>query len=455
MNILGIIAELNPLHTGHEYLFRTLRQKTGADFCVVAMSGDYVQRGEPAFFPKRLRVQAALLSGADLVLELPVSVSTGSAEYFAEGAVSLFDKLGCVTHLGFGSESGSLDAFLLAGRMLTGESETYRLSLQKNLQAGMNFPKARYEALSMNLVQNLPSAQDGEHITSPRGELTFKENIPEILPLLEAPNNILGTEYMKALKRRNSPITPVTIKRTGADYHEKSVSFPDYASAAGLRNCFAASPVSSETETLLEKYVPEACRPLYKEALITGQYLTPQDFYLPLFYALQYADKEKLSSYQDVTPELAGRILRFHKEAASYRELLDKIEAKNLTSARVRRSLLHILLQLTKASIREQKEADYCLYARILGFRKEAGPLLSELKKHASVPLVSKLADARFHLSPLALSQLRQTVSASELYRTAMLSSAQKRNPAVHPAKCPSDIPAHAENEYTGNLVIL
>ena len=94
MNVLGIIAEFNPLHTGHEYLIEKLRRETGADFCIVVMSGDYVQRGEPAFFSKTLRTQAALLSGADLVLELPLSVSTGSAEYFAEGAVSLLDHLG-------------------------------------------------------------------------------------------------------------------------------------------------------------------------------------------------------------------------------------------------------------------------------------------------------------------------------------------------------------------------
>lgn len=105
MNILGIIAEFNPLHTGHAYLIRRLRLETGAAFCVVVMSGDYVQRGEPAFFSKYLRTRAALLCGADLVLELPLSVSTGSAEYFALGAVSLLDRLHCITHLGFGSES--------------------------------------------------------------------------------------------------------------------------------------------------------------------------------------------------------------------------------------------------------------------------------------------------------------------------------------------------------------
>ena len=111
MKTAGVIAEFNPLHTGHEYLIRQLRSECGAKFCIVVMSGDYVQRGEPAFFSKFLRTKAALLSGADLVLELPLSVSTGSAEYFAEGAVSLLNRLGCVTHLGFGSESGDVYAF--------------------------------------------------------------------------------------------------------------------------------------------------------------------------------------------------------------------------------------------------------------------------------------------------------------------------------------------------------
>lgn len=421
MNILGIIAEFNPLHTGHEYLIQNLRRETEAEFCVVVMSGDYVQRGEPAFFSKFLRAKAALSCGADLVLELPLSVSTGSAEYFARGAVSLLSRLNCVTHLGFGSECGDIHVIETAGKLLSEEPEAYRNLLQKYLKEGMSFPKARYEALSA---------------FSPK-------DIHDTLSLLNSPNNILGAEYMKALHSLHSSITPVTIKRIGAGYHEqldfqkknsgdKIISAAEksslkseptdsiYASASGLRKAFLSSSDPGERNILLESYVPKTCHPLYLDALRTKQYVTFDDFYLSLYYTLEYSTVETLSGYQDVTPEFSERLLRLFGQCSSVTELCSTLKTKSLTSTRINRSLLHILLQLTKDSIAMEKEQGLSLYARILGFREEAKPLLSLIKKSTSIPLVTKLADAPGYLSPLALSQLSQTIKASELYRAAM-----------------------------------
>lgn len=399
MNILGIIAEFNPLHTGHEYLIRHLRRETGADFCVVVMSGDYVQRGEPAFFSKSLRAQAALLSGADLVLELPLSVSTGSAEYFAEGAVSLLDRLGCVTHLGFGSENGDIRGFQLAGELLCKEPEDYRGFLQKYLKSGMSFPKARYEALSACLEM---------------------QNAEETLSLLDAPNNILGTEYCKALYRLRSSIIPVTAKRLGAGYHEENSPAAEYASAAGLRQAFLHAPSPEDMEILLQNFIPQSCRFLYRDALRQKQFVTFDDFFLPLCHTLQYSDVETLSRCQDVTPEFSGRLLRVFRQCSSVTELCAALKTKNITSTRISRSLLHILLHLTKDAVLTEKEQGYALYARILGFRREAEPLLTLIRQRISIPLVSKLADASGYLSPAALSQLEQTIKASEFYRAAM-----------------------------------
>lgn len=451
MNILGIIAEFNPLHTGHEYLIRRLRRETGAEFCVVVMSGDYVQRGEPAFFAKSLRTKAALLSGADLVLELPLSVSTGSAEYFAAGAVSLLDRLGCVTHLGFGSENGCTHDFGLAGKLLAGEPEDYRELLRKNLKAGMSFPKARYEALSAYLTMS------GTGIS---------EDISAVLPLLKTPNNILGTEYCKALHRLHSSIVPVTLNRLGAGYHEEidsakantpcqdnsdaesvlctenssaAESFPqteNYASASGLRQAFLHTPSSEYTETLLQNYVPESCHSLYRNALRQKQFVTFDDFFLPLYYTLQYSDVETLSLCQDVTPAFSERLLHHFRHCSCTTELCNALKTKNLTSARINRSLLHILLHLTKDAIAAEKEQGYSLYARILGFREEAGPLLSRIKQQTSIPLVSKPADAPGYLSPSALSQLEQTAKASELYRTVLPGPG-------------------SESEYSQNIIVL
>lgn len=429
MNILGIVAEFNPLHTGHEYLIQRLRRETGADFCVVAMSGDYVQRGEPAFFSKSLRTKAALLAGADLVLELPLSISTGSAEYFAQGAVSLLHRLGCITHLGFGSESGDIHAFLLAGALLTKEPAAYQKLLQAFLKKGMSFPKARYEALSAHLTEK-------------------SEDIADILSILKSPNNILGAEYVKALYEQNASMQPITLRRIGAGYHEEiadmrhllsetatssdahtlkePLSAVRYASASGLRKGFlsAASKesvsFSQEMETLLQLYVPQACRPLYLEALQKRQYVTFDDFFLPLYYTVQYSNAETLSRYQDVTLAFSKRLYAVFRQASSTRELCEALKTKHLTFSRINRSLLHILLKLAKDDAAAEKKQGFALYARILGFRKEAQPLLSLIKEKASIPILSKLADAPKRLSPLALSMLEQTIKASELYRAAL-----------------------------------
>ena len=485
MNILGIIAEFNPLHTGHAYLIQRLRRETGAAFCVVAMSGDYVQRGEPAFFSKFLRTRAALSCGADLVLELPLSVSTGSAEYFAQGAVSLLDRLGCITHLGFGSESGDIRYFQLAGTLLSHEPAAFRSLLQDNLKAGMSFPKARYKALSAFLTGHTPS--DKLPLT--------QEEVSGILSLLDTPNNILGTEYLKALHRLHSSITPVTIKRVGAGYHEniadaekctsgrelpaakkcisgrkissaekctpdreisaaekylpgREISYaehsasaddtliPQYASASGLRKSFLAFPDTKERNRLLTHYIPESCHALYLSALMERQYVTFDDFFLPIYYTLQYTDAETLSRYQDVTPEFAHRLLSLFRQCTSVTGLCTELNSKNLTAARISRSLLHILLQLTKDVVCLEKEQGFSLYARILGFRKEAQPLLSLIRKNTAVPLVSKPADAPGYLSKMALAQLQQTIKASELYRAAL-----PGNPSG--------------SEYTQNIIIL
>lgn len=478
MNILGIIAEFNPLHTGHEYLIRHLRRGTGADFCVVVMSGDYVQRGEPAFFSKFLRTKAALLSGADLVLELPLSVSTGSAEYFAEGAVSLLDRLGCVTHLGFGSESGDIHAFLSAGKLLSEVPACYDEFLQKNLRSGMNFPKARYEALSACLAmqRSQENGFSGQNIlvqnainqkeAASEDLILPLENISGLLPLLDAPNNILGTEYCKALYKLRSSMIPVTVKRLGAGYHEEvkdspaSVSSHDfafglseslyasaselsgspqgyasdselpgslqrYASASGLRKAFlhaqnASSGDTAVVSTLLQNYIPIPCRSLYAETLQSKQYAVFDQFFLPLYHILQYSDAETLARCQDVTEEFAERLKNLYLPCSSVTELCDALKSKNMTAARIRRCLLHILLHVTKEEVTAEKEQGLSLYARILGFRREAEPLLSEIARRTSIPLVSKPADASKSLSPLALSQLKQTAKASELYRAAV-----------------------------------
>ena len=175
MKIVGLITEYNPFHNGHEYHIQQAKKITGADYCIAVMSGNYVQRGAPAFLPKHLRADMALRSGCDLIIELPVCYATGSAEYFAKGAISILNNLGCVDFICFGSECGEYNKLEKIASLLAEEPEDFKSLLQNNLKSGKTFPLARQQALKDYL------------------------NDDSLDCILEEPNNILGIEYIKAL----------------------------------------------------------------------------------------------------------------------------------------------------------------------------------------------------------------------------------------------------------------
>ena len=213
MKVTGIIAEYNPFHRGHKYQIDYCKKELHSDYVVVVMSGDYVQRGTPALLPKHVRAEMALRCGADLVLEMPVSVSTASAEAFAMGAVSILDGLRVTDYLCFGSEYGEISALQELAAVLVSEPEEYRLFLKKFLSAGCSFPAARSQAL-VEYFKN-PHNFTGDTFD---GILTPLLN--QITQILNSPNNILGIEYCKALNRLKSSLKPVTLKRQGMGYHD-------------------------------------------------------------------------------------------------------------------------------------------------------------------------------------------------------------------------------------------
>ena len=227
MHVNGIIAEYNPFHNGHKYQLDISRQLIGAEYTVVAMSGNFVQRGAPAMINKYIRARMALENGADLVLEIPSFYACGSAEYFATGAVSLLDKLGVITTLCFGSECGDIDILTQTGRLLFEEPAEFRRILNEKLEQGLSFPAARSHALCTVM------STDADEIFS-------------------CPNNILGMEYIKALNRIGSNIKPFTIKRAGADYHDHRLN-GSQASASALRKAMA----EETNPERLQKFMPE------------------------------------------------------------------------------------------------------------------------------------------------------------------------------------------------------
>ena len=405
MKIVGLITEYNPFHNGHKYHIEQAKKITGADAAIVVMSGDYVQRGMPAIMPKRLRAEMALNCGAAAVFELPVCYSTGSAELFALGAVSLLDKLGIVDYLCFGSECNDLQGLQTIADILCEEPTEYKQLLQEALRSGLSFPAARQEALG-TIMKTADSSF-----------------------LLNDPNNILGVEYLKALRRLNSNITPCTIKRQDSHYHDRTLR-TTYSSASAIRSLFAYSDsFCAASEGLhrsghtrfsgisgeLAKQVPSSCFKLLEENHQVLYPISEQDFSLLLKYKLLNKTPEKLIRYADVSEELANRIYANLNNFFDYRQFCELLKTKEVTQTRINRALLHIMLGIKKINVDEYIRNGYLMYARLLGFRKDSSKLLTKLSKKSTLPILTKLSEIE-ELPELGQEMLRHDMLASNLY---------------------------------------
>ncbi len=425
MKTAGIIAEYNPFHNGHQLHIGRTRQEAGADYIVVVMSGSFVQRGEPALTDKYARARMALLSGADLVLELPVFFATGSAGDFAMGAVSLLDQLGVVDVLSFGSECGDIGLLRRAAALLAEEPPAFSRALQNALRQGNSFPAARMAAARACLP------------------------VPDADGLFAMPNNILGMEYCRALHLRKSPIHPFTVKREGAGYHETGLPMQgrgeQISSATALRHALRTGGAAlSETDAaaFMEKtmpFLPPKLWPLWRQLLLENRLLFPGDFTGELRYRLLLERKAGFSRYADVTRELSDKLKKSCLDFQDWEGLCGLLKSREITYSRISRALCRILLGITREVLERARQRGYVPYARMLGFRKSAAPLLSAVKKNSSIPLLPKLADARRLLLEEDFSMLEQDIFAAHLYGSALSAKSGK-------------LP---DNEYKRRLVIV
>lgn len=392
MKIVGLITEYNPFHNGHLYHLQQAKAETGADKVIVVMSGDYVQRGAPAIMPKHLRTQAALAAGASLVLELPVCYATGSAEYFARGAISLLDRLHCVDAVCFGSESGSYRLLSEVADVVADEPPIYQARLKAGLKKGQPFPLARQHALN---------------------EYFQNETLSQVL---EAPNNILGIEYIKALRQLNSPIKGYTIRRAVSGYHDTELS-QELSSASAIR---VALQRGKDQLSTLDKQVPAAVFELLETTYGTRYPVYCDDFSLLTKYRLLTKNSSALSSYADVSEELANRITNHVNDYSSYSDFCTLLKTREVTYTRISRALMHILLGITKSDLTAYADQGYSFYARVLGFRREDHEIFSQLKAKASIPLITRLsaADSLFDEAGPARRMLDQDILAANIYES-------------------------------------
>ncbi len=401
MKVTGLITEYNPFHNGHKYHIEKAKELTGADYIIVVMSGNFVQRGTPACMDKYLRTCMALNCGADIVIELPTLFATASAEYFALGAVKLLDSLGIVDSICFGSELGEIAPLKRILNLLLLESESFKQHLSAYLQEGDTYPAARKKALLAEFSED--------------DRATYED-------ILASPNNILGLEYLKALHLLNSPIKPYTIKRKSAGYHDQTITH-SISSATSIRNELSIKNLES-----IKEAVPAEVYSLLKDNYKKRFPIEADDFSNELYHQLLYTTQNELQEYLDMNDELSVRILNNLTDYTSLSEFTKLIKSRNYTLTRICRSLCHVLLHIRQEQLhilhsnedtRQLTLSNRVLpgYIRILGMRRDASFLLKKKGLNSTLPLITKVADAKNLLSEEALRQFELDIKASTLYQ--------------------------------------
>ncbi|MCK9479680.1 MAG: nucleotidyltransferase [Firmicutes bacterium] len=363
MKVLGIIAEYNPFHFGHLYQIKKAKQLSGCDYTVAVMSGNFVQRGEPAICDKWSRAKMALLCGIDLVIELPVCYSTQSAEYFAAGGVKLLSSIG-VDFVGFGAENDNINELATAAKILSKESDEFKEQLSKNLKSGANFPKAREEAAALFGVNNV----------------------------LSSPNNILGVEYIKAIYKNSLDITPIAVKRKGS-MHDGG------GSALFIRNNIKQA----------KKHMPAKAYEVFKDEFAKGKApITLDRLEIAAMSCLRLIPTNKLANISGISEGLENRIKRAAHMHGTINEVLAEIKTKRYVHSRLRRIIINCLLGITHSDVKEPPK-----YIRVLGLNEKGRRILAKTKEKSSIPIITKVADAK------KSNMLQLDISATNLYSLA------------------------------------
>ena len=358
MKIAAIITEYNPFHNGHKYQIDRTRELLGEDTAIIAiMSGNYTQRGEIAVADKTVRAKAAVLSGVDLVLELPFPFSMSSAEFFAKSGVRIAERLGIVDYLVFGSESGDIE-------LLT--------SIAKNMSSD-EFKKKTDELTDSDEAKNLGYPEIVE--------LAYKSLYSsEIGTNFFTPNNILALEYIKALLLENSSIIPLTIKREGADYNDGVIEDTRYQSATAIRGIIYRNDISAFD------YVPESAKNVYLSELKSHKLPTDQSLLDTAVIAhLRLNPPDASIDFHDAAGGLYNRLYAKSLEARSISSLIEMTETKKYTKARIRRAIFNSYFGVTSSVVRELPRFTQVLAASTVG-----RSLLKRIKRMSDFPVITK-----------------------------------------------------------------
>ncbi len=363
--ILAIVAEYNPFHNGHLYQLQKSKKIINPDYSVCIMSGNFVQRGDTSLMDKWSKAEAAIKCGIDLVVELPVVYSISSAENFAEGALKILNAFGDDVTLSFGSECGDLSTLNNIANVLYDEPKEFTTILTHELSKGISYPKARENAI-----------------------LLYLNDVRKYANVLSNPNNILGIEYLKAIKRLKSNITPLTIKRIDSGYNSLKIK-DRLASATAIRNLIS-------NEQNVEKLMPTPSYNILLENIKHGKIINSISvFEKEIIYTLRRMSIQEIANLQDVSEGLENLIKQAANSCNNIEDLIDSIKSKRYTRSRIQRILLYSLLNITKKDIQDSYKAKP--YIRVLGVSKKGKYLLSQISnpksKYPTITSVKKFMD--------------------------------------------------------------
>lgn len=360
MRIVGIIAEYNPLHNGHVYHLERAKALSGADYCIVVLSGNFVQRGEAACTDKFARATWALRAGADLVLELPSVYAVAPAERFAAGGVRTLHATGVVTDLAFGCEAPDLRTLYQISDIISTEPPALQEAIKKQLALGKSYPRARFDAL-------------------------FEYGVPKhMLAAIGQPNNILAVEYLGAIRKYASDIEPLPIERIGTGYHSEEI-VGEFASATAIRKAIVEG--RREILSTMPNFVGG---PL----LYDDEFIIPQEALNDVtLYAIRRMSVEALAALPDVGEGFENVLYRSVREARTLTAFFEKIKSKRYTLARCKRIAVSALLGITAEQVRKMTQSREGSYLKVLGFRKRARALLGEIAKRKTAPMILRNSD--------------------------------------------------------------
>ena len=342
MKTAAIICEYNPFHNGHKYQIDYVKNNTDADAVVCLMSGSLVQRGEFAIFDKKVRAKAAILSGADLVLENPSFCVLRSAEGYAYSSVYTLSMLNSIDYLVFGAED-DIDVLLPIARLLLNELEEFKISLLRHLNKGLSFASARGQAIA-DVLGN------------------------EFCEIIKKPNNILGIEYLKALLKLNSKIQPVVVKRIGVEHNEKE-AFENYASASFIRENINNPDVKN--------YVPKEVYSLYKGASFCESKLDNA-----IISSLILKSLDELKNVDGISEGLENKIKDAALKARTLDELINNVKSKRYAYSRIKRAIFSSYLGIYRDDIDELPK-----YIKIIDFNERGQAFLNFAKKASDIKI--------------------------------------------------------------------